>query len=80
LQYRFSDTLNAKAEIDWVFRFDHMTLAVIVVEKQYCKNSLSAAKDYRISAVYRRMQARGGSVARPARSSDYVYTTSKKPL
>jgi len=31
---------DSKDEIDWLFRSNHVTLAFIVVERQYCKNSL----------------------------------------
>jgi len=45
LQYRLSDTINAKVTLskngnDWVFQPDHMTLAFTVSERRYCKNYL----------------------------------------
>jgi len=46
LQYRLSDTINAKVTLsnverqNWIFQSDHMTLAFTVTEKWYCKNSL----------------------------------------
>jgi len=47
LQCRLSDTVNVKNHvigskdgIDWIFRADHMTLAITIVERQYWKDSL----------------------------------------
>jgi len=36
-------SFELKDEINWVFQTDYVTLAFIVAERRYCKNSLFSA-------------------------------------